>query len=179
MQLTFTFTDGATPSDIAAHLRFQAGVFEGLAPKVASSKKNTQAAIQAFDAEDDETEPAEVVIAKSPRAAKTKTKAEPVITSFDDSDEDELDGEGSTETDSFDDDFEDDEVAAPAPKAKAKKEPKITIADVNDACKARAKSGGKEGRAQVLKILKKQFKTESVSELKPEQYGAVIKAMAV
>lgn len=59
-----------------------------------------------------------------------------------------------------------------------KKAKKLTVEDVNDACKKRAsKTGGKEGRTEVLGILKKKFKTTSVSELKPEQYAAVIAAM--
>lgn len=82
---------------------------------------------------------------------------------------------------SFDDEevhSDDDEEEAPvAKKTKAKK---VTLDDVNDACKARAASvGGKEGRSEVLTILKKKFKTTSVSELKPEQYAAVIAAMEV
>lgn len=73
---------------------------------------------------------------------------------------------------SFDEEEEED---APAPAKKAKK---ITLDDVNDACKARARStGGKEGRAEVLALLKKKFKTESVSELKPEQYAACVALM--
>jgi hypothetical protein len=78
------------------------------------------------------------------------------------------------------DDDEDDDFTAPPPKkAKAEKAKKVTIAQVNEACKARAQAGGKKGRAEVLGILKKNFKTESISEIKPEQYGKVIDAMAV
>ncbi len=86
---------------------------------------------------------------------KTKAKAAPV--------EDEDDGG----------DF----MAAPKTKAKAKK---LTVDDVNDACKAKAASiGGAEGRKEVLSILKKKFKTQSVSELQPEQYAEAIAAMEV
>jgi hypothetical protein len=86
-------------------------------------------------------------------------------------------------SDSFDDeeagveaasDDEDEDFTEPSPK-KAKK---LTSDDVNDACKKRAaRTGGKEGRAEVLTILKKKFKTQSVTELKPDTYAAVIAAM--
>lgn len=65
-------------------------------------------------------------------------------------------------------------------KPKTKKAKKVTLDDVNDACKARAAAvGGKEGRAEVLSILKKQFKTSTVTDLKPENYQAVIDAMEI
>lgn len=80
-------------------------------------------------------------------------------------------------SDGDDDDGEPDFKAPPAKKEKVKK---VTVDDVNDACKARAMvKGGKLGRSEVLTILKKKFKTESVSELKPEQYAECIGAMAV
>lgn len=61
---------------------------------------------------------------------------------------------------------------------KPKKAKKLTVDDVNEACKKRAaRTGGKEGRSEVLTILKKKFKTQSVSELKPEAYAACIAAM--
>ena len=82
----------------------------------------------------------------------------------DDSDTDE-------ETESATDDADDEEEKPAKKKAK-----KVTLDDVNDACKARA-AGGK--RKEVLKILKKNFGVETVSDLESDQYGAVIKAMAV
>ncbi len=103
-----------------------------------------------------------------------------------DEDEDEDDEESDDEDDEDEDeDEEEDEVeeleAAPKKKAAAKtKSKKLTVDDVNDACKARAAAtGGKAGRTEVLTILKKKFKTESVSELRPEQYQACVDAMAV
>lgn len=73
---------------------------------------------------------------------------------------------------------EDEDFTAPPKKAAKAKAKKITLDDVNDACKARAAAtGGKKGREEVLGILKKKFKTTSVSELEPEQYAAAIKAM--
>lgn len=63
--------------------------------------------------------------------------------------------------------------AAKGTKAKAKK---ITLDDVNDACKAHAQANG---RKATLETLQKKFKTQSVTALKPEQYEACISAMAV
>lgn len=76
-----------------------------------------------------------------------------------------------------DEDADEEEEDEKPKKSKAKK---ITVDDVNDACKAKAAAtGGKKGRAEVLAILKKKFGTESVSELKPEQYAKAIAAMDV
>jgi hypothetical protein len=76
---------------------------------------------------------------------------------------------------------EDEDEPAPVQTKKGRGRPKkLTVDDVNDACKTKAASiGGKEGRTAVLTILKKKFKTQSVSELKPDQYQACIEAMAV
>ncbi len=73
--------------------------------------------------------------------------------------------------------FDEEEEEAPAPKAK--KAPKVTIDDVNDACmeKMRALGGNKKAREQVVAILKKKFKVETVTELKPEQYADAVEAM--
>lgn len=163
MQLTITVKDGSTNKDIAAALRFQAGLLEGLSPKKAASRDNTDVDENDDDAEDTDDE----------ELAPTKKSGGKKAKSFDD-DEEETDDTESEESDD-EDDTEDEE---PAPKKKAKK--KLTVDDVNEACKARAAdTGGKEGRAEVLGILKKKFKTQSVSDLKPEQYADVIKAMAV
>lgn len=75
---------------------------------------------------------------------------------------------------------EEDFTTPPAKTAKPPKAKKVTLDDVNDACKAKAKSiGGKAGREKVLVVLTKHFKTESVSELKPEQWAKCIELMAV
>ncbi len=147
MQITFNFKEGTKPADIATKLRWQAGLFEGLAPKEAASVKNTSAPA-AEESDDDED-----------FGSKKKSTKERVAAAFESDDDDA----GFTD--------------APPAKKKAKK---ITLEDVNEACKARAKAtGGKEGRAEVLKILKKQFKTESVSSLDEDQYADVIEAMEV
>jgi Tfp pilus assembly protein PilE len=81
----------------------------------------------------------------------------------------------------FDSEVEEDDEADDFMETKVQtKAKKLTINDVNDACKSRAmQTGGKEGRNEVLSILKKKFKATSVSELKPEQYAAAISAMGI
>lgn len=144
----FEFEQGSTPQTIAAALRMQAGILEGRAPKVASSRKNTDAPV----VEEEEAEEVEVDEDEDFAPKKSKKKAAAKV--FEEDDEEEVE-----------------EEAPPKKKAKAKK---VTVDDVNDACKARAASGS---RAEVLGILKKKFKVASVSELEPEQYAAVIAAM--
>ncbi len=128
--------------------------------------------------EDDDFQ--EAAPAKPKRGRPRKVAAAPAPAAFDDEDVDndsslasEIESEAEDEDSDDDDDF--DSVKA-APPAKAKK---ITIDDVNDACKKKAASLGAGGVPKVRAILKKNFKTESVRELKPEQYGACIQAMAV
>lgn len=110
---------------------------------------------------------------------KTTKKASKKASSFDDEDEGEADEapEVSEEDEASFDSDDEDEDALPK-KKKAQK--KISLEDVNDACKARAsQTGGKAGREEVLKILKKKFKTSSLTDLKPEQYPAVLAAMSI
>lgn len=106
-----------------------------------------------------------------------------------DEDDDFKADDGGAEPAGFDDDaaeeapaeeegFEEEppKKAAPAKGTKAASKKKITLDDVNDACKAHAAA---KGRPATLDILKKKFKTQSVTALKPEQYEACISAMAV
>lgn len=82
-------------------------------------------------------------------------------------------------------DFGDDEPAAEEEEAPKKgKKKKLTLDDVNDACKARVKAiieeqgcTGQDARSAVLKLLKKKFDVKSVSDLEPEQYEDVIIAL--
>lgn len=139
-----------------------------------------------------------IIGATKSAATRTAASMEADDTSSDDAPDTESDDDDfaakprtkSKKASSFEDDddapateSEDDDADFTAPSAKTAKPPKAkkwTVDDVNDACKKKASSiGGKEGRAKVLSILKKNFKTESVSELKPEQYAACIQAMAV
>ena len=86
--------------------------------------------------------------------APTKKASKKAAASFEDADEEET----------FDE--------APK-KASAKK--KLTVEDVNAACKARAaRTDFKSTKA----LLKKMFKIDSVQDLKPEQYATVIAAMS-
>jgi hypothetical protein len=72
--------------------------------------------------------------------------------------------------------FDDDDFMTAAPTAAPAK--KVTADDVNDACKTKAASiGGKGGREAIFNVLKKQFGVASVTELKAEQYAAVIEAI--
>lgn len=171
MQLVITVRDGATTSEMSAALRFQANLFDGIEPKAAASKELTGA-------------PA---VGKTTTAATTKAKpkAPPVEDADDDFAQAEEEDSG-VDFDAEESSEEEDDFAAPpekkaaAKKAAAPKPPKLTIDDVNDACKKKAASiGGKPGREKVLAALKKHFKTSSVSELKPEQYAACIKLMEV
>lgn len=71
------------------------------------------------------------------------------------------------------------EVEKPAPKKSKAKAKKITIDDVNDACKNRAREGGKNGVKEVKAILLKKFKTDSLTKIKEEDYAAVLESMKV
>lgn len=144
LQLTFSFKEGSTATEIARKLRHHAGLLEGMEPKEASAKANTET-----DDDDDDFKP-------------TKGSPKKQAKSFDDEEPEETENESDDE--------------APPKKAKGKKSKKITSDDVNDACKKRA-SGDR--RKEVLAILKKQFKTESVSDIEEDQYADVIKAMTV
>lgn len=122
-----------------------------------SSQKLAKTVDKEKDDEDDDFAP------PAKKAAMVKA-----VKQFDDEDDDGEAGDGDTSDD------EDDFTGKSSKKAK-----KLTLEDVNDACKKRAAEiGGKEGRTQVLTILKKKFKTQSVSELKPDQYAAVIASMS-
>lgn len=102
-------------------------------------------------------------------------KKEKKKASFDDEDEDLPKAQESKAEESKAEESEDFMDAAPVKKAK-----KLTAEDVNAACKARAAVvGGKAGRSEVLAILQKKFKTQSISEIKEDAYAAVISAMAV
>lgn len=106
--------------------------------------------------------------------------ADEETTATDDTDDDEdfaPKKKAGVKTKGFDDEDETEDADEEEPVAK-KKAKKISLDDVNDACKARAlETGGKEGRQEVLNILKKKFKVKSVTELEPEQYASVIAAM--
>lgn len=89
--------------------------------------------------------------------------------------EDEETTEVAEEQMGFDDMEAEDEVEEkPAKPAKGAK--KFTDKDVNEAALAHAK---KHKRKATLEVLQKKFKVKSISELKPDQYGAAIAALKV
>lgn len=163
IQLTFSFKEGTPPTDMAAKLRFHAGLLEGMPAKTAASRKNTDAPVKAApepEIEDEESEDEDF----APAAKKTKAKA--AAASFDDEDE---------ETEAVE--SEDEEEVEEAPKKKtAAKAKKVTLDDANDACKAHAAENGLKATKA---LLKKKFGTDTLSEVKPDKYAAVVAAMAV
>lgn len=177
-QVSVMVKPGATNAEIASALRWRANLIDGMDPKTAcsveaiatpavsgkkSAAKTAPAAEPEVDADEDFGGEAQAAPAKkfTKKSAPAKQAA-----SFDDEDE----APEVEETASDDDgDFME---AAPAKETKKKK---LTVNDVNDACKAKAQA---TDRKTVLGILKKQFGVTSVTELDSKQYADVIKAMA-
>lgn len=176
MQLEIKVLAGAESKAFLADLTKQIDRLERLGGVKAAAPAAEDADDTGSDDAPDADESDDDDFAAAPKNVKAavKSAAKKTAASFDEDDADDAPA-ASTE-----DDDDADFTAPPAKAAKPAKAKKITVDDVNDACKAKASSiGGKEGRAKVLALLKKHFKTESVSELKPEQYEACIKAMAV
>lgn len=82
--------------------------------------------------------------------------------------EDEIEDKVGKDDEEIEADFTADE------KPKKGRPKKLTLDDVNDACK---KAAGKTTRAKVLKVLEKKFEVSSVSDLEPAQYEDVIEAL--
>ena len=146
--------------------------FEKVCSILSVSAPNAKKALKKVTADEEESDLAnghdeEADEDFAPKKAKAKAK-----TFLDEDDEDSASDEMEASSDD-----EEDKEEEPAPK-KEKKKKKLTVDSINDACKERAQRlGGKEGRAEVLGILKKKFKVSSVTELKPDSYAAVISAM--
>lgn len=118
--------------------------------------------------EAEEVEAAETDDAEEDFAPKVKKAAKKTAAAFEEETE-----EAAEET-------EEEEESFVAPAKKAKKAAKVTLDDVNDACKARARAvGGKKGIEAVKAILLKKFKTDSITKIKEENYPAIVAAMAV
>jgi hypothetical protein len=150
-QITVSVT-GKNRVDLVKHLRAFADNLDG-SPLEEKTTRKTRTTINTDQAgEDFETK-------------KTATGTKRAAATFDEDEETEVEETGTTTN-------EDDFVTT-------KKAKKVTVSEVNDACKARARAGGKKGREQVLSILKKKFKTESITEIDPGDYAAVIEAMAI
>lgn len=125
--------------------------------------------------------------ATSAKTTKTAAPAKKAAAPPADDDDGFVTDDGSAEPAGFDDDaaaeevteeesFEEEPKKAAPKKGANGKAKKLTLDDVNDACKAHAAA---KGRPSTLEILKKKFKTQSVTALKPEQYEACISAMSV
>lgn len=166
MQLVITVKDGSTNKDIANALRWQANLIDGMDPKKAAAVENTT---QGTTAKATGKKAAAPPPADEDDDFKADDSGEP--SGFDDAADDEPVAEAS---------FDDAEAEEPPKKTKAAaaktKAKKITLDDVNDACKAHAAA---KGRPATLQVLQKKFKTQSVTALKPEQYETCISAMAV
>lgn len=138
---------------------------EALSEKLNSSTAPDECSSEEDDDDEDEVTP-----------KKTKAKVE----DDDDEDEDDEDSKDADDDEDTEADEEDDEDVEETPpkKEKAKKAKKLTSEDCSDAAKALAKAvGGKPGRAQVFKLMKKKFKVESIMELKESQYESFIEVM--
>lgn len=132
-------------------------------PKKAPKKK-------AASLDDDDEEAAEDVASDDDEADEEGSGS-----ALDDDDDDSDDAEEDEEDESDGDDDEDEEDEPPKKKGKPKK---LTNDDCNDAAKALAKAiGGPAGRKEVYKLMKKHFETDSVAELKPDQYPKFVEVM--
>ena len=168
-QLNISLLAGDESKKFLAGLTKQIDRLEALTAKLPTA--------EAEEATEDEDE--EELVPKSKKAPAKKAAAK-----FEDDDEDddaEADAEEETDEDETEEEAEtededDGDFKKPAAKKTAAK--KLTVDDCNDAAKAKAASiGGKKGRETVLALMKKHFKTESVSELKPEQYAKFVEVM--
>ncbi len=151
-------------ADLAKLVERMEKVVGGAPVKVANTSATVTTAAEVTDEDDDDF---------AAPAKKSTTKKAAAAAFDDDDDADTKEVKAVVVED------DDDTADFTTPPKKEKKAKKLTVDDCNDAAKARAgKTGGKEGRKQVLALMKKHFKTESVSELKPEQYEKFIEIMA-
>lgn len=129
--------------------------FGGKQTKATKGKKTA-----AFDEDDEDADAEESEDDEADEKPAKATKGKKAA-SFDEDDEDA-------------DADEDEAEEKPAKAAKGKKAAKLTIDDVNDACKERC---GRTNRAEVLSLLKKNFKVKSVTDLEPADYEKCIKLL--
>lgn len=133
--------------EIATELRRLSNWYEKQSAPVAAKKDKAKAADEEIE-EEEETESEE---------EETEEESE-------ESNEEETEEEEESEEEE-----EEEEIPAKGKKLK------LTLDDVNKACKTAAKN---TSRAAVLKLLKKKFQVASVSDLEPAQYKAVIAALS-
>lgn len=155
MQITINVKPGATNKDIAAQLRFQAGLIEGMEPKKAASRENTDEDKAASETKQTETRPI-----KTKTVVKTKAAAAPKA------DEEDFDLEADQDSG---DDFElgDDDGESKAPEA--------TKEDVIKALQAYVRKNNDRDKA--IAIIKKFAKSGAVKDLTLDQYPKVLKAL--
>lgn len=156
-QLTFTFEGTPAPSQIAAKLRFQAGLLEGMSGKEAASRKNTDAAPLSNG---HDTSEAAITAKPAKTTKKTAAKAAPVEDeNFDLGEETEVEAEAIDE------------------------EPTYTQSEVAKACAAFCKKNGtdeekiKAQRQKLAGLFKKFGAGSSLNNLKAEHYGDFMKAI--
>lgn len=177
-ELKIALLAGAESKQFLSTLTEQIDRLEGLIGKFPKTTGKAVSPADDGDGDDEESVEAddddEDFTAKPAKTVKKKAAA----ADFDDEDEDE---EAAVEEDEAVE-TEEEELPPPPPKKLAAKgkAKKISVNDVNEACKRRAAAGGSEnGRKEVLAILRKKFKTESVSALSEGQYQACIDAMVI
>lgn len=151
----------------------------GKAGKVAASD-DADDELPADEDEDEEDEAefdaAEDDAPKGKKLAKGKKADE-------DEEEEELELSDDEDEDAEEEEEDEEPVKKSAKGKKSAKTAKLTVDDVNDACKARVlkeiKTGrtGPEARKFVLKLLKTHHETSSIQELEPTDFVDVIKTL--
>lgn len=150
---------------------------EKMAGNFQASKASPATEAEETTEESEETEEEDFTSAPKkagrPKGPKNKAKA-----SFDEDDDTEEETETATEEEAEEESEEEEADPIDMAEMKKGKAKKITVDMVNDACKKLAASKGKAGRAHVLALLKKHFKTESVSEIDEADYAKALKVLA-
>lgn len=156
MKLELAILAGAESKAFLATLTKQIDRLEALTAGVGATSTKTKKSAAPVDEDEEYTDAdtdEEEAIAPRKKAAKK------AAATFEDEDEE----------------TEEDMDEAPV-KKKSAKAPKLSLDDVNDACKAYA---GEHSVKETRAILKKKFKVDSVNELESTQFAAVIAALAV
>ncbi len=137
---------------------------EKVARILRSPEENDAASDDAPEADEDGVEN-DAGFEEAPKAAKGKGAAKKQAASFDDADEEEQEEEAEEEAEE-----QEDEPKA----AKGKAATKLTVDDLNDAAMQCAQ---RTNRANVLALMKKNFKVKSVTEIEPKDFARFIKVM--
>lgn len=161
MQITMNFKDGATPKDIATQLRFQAGLFEGMEPKAAASRSNTDG--EKAEAAQAAEEKAPATTAKKTATKKAAKVVEPEETF--DLEASEAETEETSETEDAGWSEETEEEKAPAEFTK-----KDVIAQLQ--AYSKSKTGSRE---KAIAFVKKYAKSGNVNDVAEKDYAALMK----